>query len=260
MALLDLTLEAETLDFDLSAAADALSVEERELAIESWVGRMCNEHVSARIFAQLLPQMMEVGLSPRSQEAVAKMISDELRHGRLCAAAVVGLGGEAVCELPPLTAVPLHEDADALEGLLRNILSVSCLSETVAVSLIAAERLNAGHPVLEETLSSILADEVQHARFGWNLLAELSGELSAPLRSRLGDYLAPAFADLRRYELSNLSPRPAPSKAAEDYGICDGPSARQIFFDTVRDVIIPGLEEHGLPAARAWKASLTIAV
>jgi len=259
MAILDLTLEAEALDFDLREAATALTPEERGLAIDSWVGRMRNEHVSARIFAQLLPQMMEVGLPARSQEAVAKMIADELRHGRLCAAAVVGLGGEAICEIPALASVPLHQDADALEGLLRNVLSVSCLSETVAVSLIAAERLNAGHPVLEETLTSILADEVQHARFGWSLLAELSGKLDAPLRARLGDYLAPAFAHLRAYELENLAPSPAPSKAAEDYGICDGPSARQIFFDTVRDVIIPGLQEHGIPARQAWQASLTIA-
>ena len=259
MALLDLTLEAEVLDFDLSAAESALSPEERALAIESWRGRMRNEHVSARIFAQLLPQMMDVGVPARSQEAVARMIADELRHGRLCAGAVLGLGGEPICEIPPLAAVPLHPDADALEGLLRNVLSVSCLSETVAVSLISAERLHPGHPVLEETLTSILADEVQHARFGWNLLAELGGELDAPLRARLGDYLAPAFAHLRKYELENLAASPSPSKVAEDYGICDGPSARQIFFDTVRDVIIPGLEDHGLPARRAWEASLTIA-
>ena len=259
MARLDLTFEAEALDFDLSAAAASLTAQELTVAIGTWRARMRNEHVSARVFAQLLPQMMEVGVPAVSQQAVATMISDELRHGRLCAGVVLGLGGEAVVEVPPLPDVPTHDDADALEGLVRNVLSVSCLSETVAVSLISAERLNAGHPVLDETLESILADEVRHARFGWNLLTELSGSLSASVRARLGDYLAPAFAHLRIYEMAHISPHPAPSKAAEDYGVCDGPSARQIFLDTVRDVIIPGLEEHGLPAARAWTASLTIA-
>ena len=56
MARLDLTLEAEALDFDLSEAALALTEEERLLAVANWRGRMRNEHVSARIFAQLLPQ------------------------------------------------------------------------------------------------------------------------------------------------------------------------------------------------------------
>ena len=31
--------------------------------------------------------------------------------------------------------------------------------------------------------------------------------------------------------------------------------ARVLFFDTVEQVIVPGLEAKGLPAARAWKAA-----
>ena len=35
---------------------------ERTLAIETWKGRMLNEHASARVFAGLIPQMMAVYL------------------------------------------------------------------------------------------------------------------------------------------------------------------------------------------------------
>ena len=39
------------------------------------------------------------------------------------------------------------------------------------------------------------------------------------------------------------------------YGLCSGSDARDLFFDTVTSVIVPGLEAHGIPAARAWAAA-----
>ena len=259
MTTLNLTSDASAMNLDLEEALSTLTSRERNLAMETWRGRMRNEYVSARIFEQLLEQMKTVGVSLRRQESIARMMEDELRHGKLCAGVVLALGGEPISEIGALPDVPKHGDADALEALLRNVLSVSCLSETVAVGLISAERLHSVHPVLEETLRSILADEVQHARFGWTLLDDVSDSLTPRIRRRLGDYLAPAFASLRAYEFDNLPAQSAPSDAGEAVGLCDGPSSRRIFMDTVTDVIIPGLEAHGLPAARAWSASLRIA-
>ncbi len=259
MNLLNLNDDAAEMELDLESALVTLTAREKQLAIDTWRGRMKNEYVSARVFEDLLRQMQTVGVSLRRQEMVARMRDDELRHGRQCAAVVLALGGEAVSHIGTLPEVPSHGDADPLEGLLRNVLSVSCLSETVAVALISAERLHTVHPVLEQTLRTILADEVQHARFGWTLLDEVSGGLTPGMRRRLGDYLAPAFASLRQYEFDNLPAHCAPSEAGEAVGLCDGPSARKIFIDTVESIIIPGLEAHGLPAQRAWSASYQLA-
>jgi len=259
MNTLNLTRDAKAMNLELGEALSTLTPLEKSLAIDTWRGRMRNEYVSARIFEQLLEQMREVGVSLRRQESIARMMEDELRHGKLCAAVVLALGGEPISELQSLPDVPKHGDTNALEALLRNVLSVSCLSETVAVGLISAERLHSVHPVLEETLRSILADEVQHARFGWTLLDEIGDSLNPIIRKRLSDYLAPAFASLRSYEFANLPTQAAPSEAGEAVGLCDGPSARRIFMDTVTDVIIPGLESHGLAAERAWRASFQIA-
>ncbi|MGB1274612.1 MAG: hypothetical protein ACPG77_02590, partial [Nannocystaceae bacterium] len=71
--------------------------------------------------------------------------------------------------------------------------------------------------------------------------------------------LVAAFRGLREYELAQLPARSAPSEAAEAVGVCDGHEARRLFFDTVSEVIIPGLEDHGIPAAVAWAASLEAA-
>ncbi|MEZ4404570.1 MAG: hypothetical protein R3B06_31405 [Kofleriaceae bacterium] len=252
-AILDLRAEAAAADLTLDLAS--LSADERAAAIATWRGRMVNEHVSARVFAALVPQLVAAEVAPAVVAEVAAMADEELRHGRQCAAVVHALGGAAVAELPPLAPVPDHAEVAPLEAVLRNVLSIACLSETVAVALLGAERDAAGPPALQATLAAILADEVGHARFGWRLLATLGPRLTPALATRLGDYLIPAFRTLRAYELANLPPRPAPSAAALAHGVCDGRDARALFFATVATVIIPGLEAYGIPAGAAWAAA-----
>lgn len=254
-----------TLDLRRQAAADGLELsgsvpltdQDRHRAIATWKGRMVNEHISARVFASLIPQMMSAGLDPDWQHDVAVMIQDELRHGRQCAAVVHALGGEAWAPLPELPLVPLHEDASPLEAFLRNLISVSCLSETVAVALIRAEQQEVRPPEMTATLGRILADEVQHARFGWRVLREL-GPLPADLRGRLGEYLVVALHHLREHELRHLPVDPLPTAEASAVGVCDGRDARSLFFEAVDTVILPGLERHGLAAREAWRASYAL--
>ncbi|MCO4763404.1 MAG: hypothetical protein KC502_17940 [Myxococcales bacterium] len=139
-------------------------------AIDTWRGRVVNETVSSRVFAAMIPQALAAGASADTLQRLARAVGDELRHGRQCAAVVSALGGDAYAEIEALQPVPTHDDASSIEGLLRNIISISCLSETVAVALIGAERLRTGPASIETTLSQILADEVQHARLGWAVL------------------------------------------------------------------------------------------
>ncbi len=232
-----------------------LSDQDRQRAIATWKGRMVNEHVSARVFAALIPQLMKAGLDPDWQERVAIMIQDELRHARLCATMVHALGGEAIAELPPLPDVPEHPDVSPLEGVLRNLLSISCLSETVAVALIRAEHDTVSPDTMQRTLGSILSDEVQHARFGWECLRVLAPQIDSAMKTRLTSYLVVAFKHLREHELQYLPLGKMPTAEAESVGVCDGIEARKLFFETVNEVIIPGLESQGLKARQAWEDS-----
>jgi hypothetical protein len=255
MAILDLRRQASEAGVTLTQRTP-LTEYDRQRAIATWKARMVNEHVSARVFAQLIPQMMRAGIDPSWQESISLMVTDELRHGRQCAGMVHALGGEPVAEIPDALAdVPLHEDVEPMEGFLRNILSVSCLGETVAVALIRAEKNEVSTPEMESTLDEILADEVQHARFGWLVLDELVPQLSEETRLRLSDYLIGAFRHLAEHELHYLPIGDVPSEEAAAYGVCDGRDARRLFFDTVEKVIVPRLEEHGFKAEAAWQAS-----
>lgn len=247
MAKLDLTTSAVAVD---ASVLPKLTDKERKLAVETWRGRMVNEHASAQVFAGLLPQLMRAEIDAERQAEVTAMIAEELEHARLCAGVVAALGERPVGELPEIRPLPAHEDATPLEALLRNVLSICCLSETVAVALIDAERLQLDGSVLSDVLRKILADEVGHARFGWRLLEHL--ELEPALAARLSDYLRVAFAHLETHELAHLNPFPAPTEACSAAGVCNGTVARKIFFETIEKVIVPRLESHGLDARRAW--------
>jgi hypothetical protein len=225
----------------------------REAAIGTWMGRMINEYSSSRVFAALARQLEAAGLARDLVAQCEAFAEEERKHGVLCGSVVEALGGEARAHWREEPDFPMHEDAAPLEGALRNVLSISCMSETVAVSLIGAERIEMPEGELRDLLTEIWADEVGHARFGWRLVAELAPGLDEATRGRLGDYLAVAFAHLEEHELAHLPLASSPPPEGACLGLCSGRDARALFYDTVEEVIIPGLEAHGLPARAAWE-------
>lgn len=224
----------------------------RAAAIATWRQRMINEYGSAPVFTALAGQLAEAGASAGEVDAVVEMAEEERRHGALCGAVVEALGGDATGGLPAATPMPRHDEVDRVEAVTRNLLSVGCLSETVAVSLIGAERHRMAPGPLRVILTEILADEVGHARLGWRWLAGVAPTLDAAARGRLGRYLAVAFGHLEAHELSALPLGPVWPGDADALGLCDGAEARALFYDTVTDVIVPRLCGLGLPARRAW--------
>jgi len=218
----------------------------------TWTGRMINEHESSHVFEGLARQLAAAGVDPALVAECEAFAEEERTHGALCGAVVMALGGEARARVPAPATLPAHADVEPFEAALRNVLSVCCLSETVAVALIGAERLEMPEGEVKELLTRIFADEVGHARFGWRFLGELAADLSADTRARLRDYLEVAFDHLERHELSHLDARSAPPPEGAALGLCNGRDARELFYATVRTVILPRLEAHGLAATYAW--------
>jgi hypothetical protein len=229
----------------------------RAAAIATWRARMVNEHGSAPVFEGLVAQLdalvqLEV-IDTREVERARKFAGQERRHGIACGAVVEALGGAAEAEALPEQEFPEHADASGeLEACLRNLVSICCLSETVAVALIAAERHDMPAGSLRELLTGIWAEECGHANFGWRLLPKLLARADAQTRDGLGEYLRLAFAELEAHELAHLPASFVMPPGGEVYGLCDGAQARELFYATVEQVIVPGLEAHGLPARDAW--------
>ena len=251
MSTLDLRRHARrdpmpTLDVSDVSAADL------DAARTNWSARMVSEHASARVFAGLVGGMMRAGLPADETYRVADMVRQELDHARLCARVLAALGVEPVADLPELTEIPDHADATALEAVLRNVISIGCCSETVAVALVATEREQAGPAVLRRVLDQILRDEIKHSRFGWRLISQLAPSLSSREREGLSSYLVDAFSHQIRFHAPFLDmPR------AEDAGLAIGaPHGRSnwlVFVSTMNDIVVPGLERCGLDAKAAWR-------
>lgn len=231
----------------------------RAAAIGTWHARMINEHGSAPVFEGLALQCEAAGLLDHAA-TMRTFAAEERMHGVLCGAVVEALGGEAIADVDAPTPIPAHDDASSpVEALLRNVISVSCMSETVAVALIGAERLEMPDGELRELLTRIWADEVGHSRFGWRLLGELVPTMGARERAGLDAYLEVALAHLVDHELRHLPDLGVPPEGANTVGVCDGGAARRLFFATVESAIVPGLARLGLAADHAWERARRVA-
>lgn len=251
-------MEAPVLDLSEEArrllpAIDAIDPRLRPAAQRTWLGRMVNEHGSAPVFEGLAKQIRRAGCDEKLADECLVMAEEERTHGALCGAVVEALGGDARAVGKADRVFPDHLDVSPIEGVTRNVISVCCLAETVAVAIISAEREEMPAGDLKHLLSTILADEVGHARFGWRFLAGVAPSFDDAARARLGAYLRVAFASLERHELEGLPAGVRFPEGAAAFGLCSGDDARELFYATVSDVIVPRLEEHGIPAAEAWR-------
>lgn len=224
----------------------------KDAAIATWKARMVNEYGSACVFEGLYAQLSPLGLEESDLERLRSFAEDERRHGILCGSVVEALGGEAIAPALPVVPFPEHHDTSPLEAAIRNLLSISCLSETIAVSLIGAERLEMPEGPLRELLTGIYADECSHANFGWRLLGDLLSKGDSDMRERLNFYLQLAFAHLEVHELAHLPIGAQPPKEGTQLGLCSGLDARKLFYATIEQIIIPGLTQHGFAAQWAW--------
>ena len=243
----------DTLDLPRSGTSKAMPAmpafhgELREAAIATWRARMKNEYGSAGTFEALSVQLEAAGFGG-SLAAECRVFADEERqHGVLCGSVVEALGGEARVQVSEPATFPEHADTSRRAAALRNVVSICCMSETVAVALIGAERIemeasdsSGGPQSLTALLTRIHADEIGHARFGWRLLERVSGSLTAAERNALNAYIPVALAHLHEHEMAHLPDHGGLAHGAP-LGLCSGRDARVLFLDTVREVIIPGL-------------------
>jgi hypothetical protein len=238
-------MDATELDLRTPARAERLRLGEYASrlsapAIATWRARMLNEYTSSEVFEALARELAGAGFATDIAEECAAFAEEERRHGVLCAVVVEGLGGEARVSTPARRAFPRHRDAPARARALRSVIHVCCMSETVAVSLIGAERLQMPEGPLRELLTRIWADEVGHARFGWRLLETCASSLDGAERRAIEAYLPVALADLEAHELTHLPDRDAPP-GGECLGLCSGREARVLLHETIEHVIRPGL-------------------
>jgi hypothetical protein len=135
-----------------------------------WRARIAAEYTSAAITQNLVLWLIQAGAPPDLIDTGIVIVTDELVHSRSSHDVYVAADGN---EPPRLdrAELGLARSTDLLElDILRAVVRVFCLGETVAVPLFRHLRERATESTARSALDRILRDEVRHREFGWDLL------------------------------------------------------------------------------------------
>jgi hypothetical protein len=242
----------QTPSFDVGRySASALS-----RARHLWTVRATAEQESALIFAGMLPFALAAGADLDTQALIIGMADDEIRHAVICSDVARCLGGSPV--RPTTFAIP-RSARPIEEQFLDHVIYGNCMTETINVARLVDASENARDEYMRHALHALLSDEVRHARFGFALLADWGPWLKAHSAARRATELRlpHAFASLER-TLSGVGAL-RDSFGADDIALGSPDPGRlsEVFYSTVEEAVIPGLERAGFAAGAAWRARPT---
>jgi hypothetical protein len=238
--------------FDASRYAPSAVAEARTM----WRARMAAEHASVPVLSALAGQLVEARATLDAQAVVLRMALDELRHTEICGATLRALGDEATCEIPAEPPrLPTWPGTSPEERALRNVLFGNAMIEMVNAANLVDIMDTMTDECLREATRLLLADEVQHAAFGFDYLEAWGPWLASrpEVRRSLEAWLPSAFAELERARSGAALPPRVRSADEIALGIPDPARLTFVLHETVTGAIVPALERFDLDAGRAWR-------
>ena len=225
---------------------------------DEWRARIAAEYGSAAITQHLVLWMIQIGASPDVIDAGLRIVEDELVHSRMSHQVYVDAGGtqppmidRGTLELARRGHVALEQDV------LRVVVRVFCLGETVAVPLFSHLRAGCTVPSARATLDRVLRDEVRHRDFGWLALDWLlTTELAPAIPALLDSELPGMFAELERsYGTGNPAFSDADLPAADRaWGLAPPHDYADILHRTFTRDYQPRFAARGIDATPSWAA------
>lgn len=233
---------------------------------DEWRARIAAEYGSAAITQHLVLWLIQIGASPDVIDAGLRIVEDELVHSRMSHDVYVDAGGvtppqidRANLELPRRPGVPLEADV------LRTVVRVFCLGETVAVPLFSHLRAACTVPSARAALDRVLRDEVRHRDFGWMALDWLLTTPLAPSIPAMVEAELPGmFAELERsYGTGNPAyADEASARIADDdraWGLAPPADYADVLQRTFTRDYQPRFAARGIDATPSWAARVPIA-
>lgn len=178
---------------------------------------------------------------------------DEARHAQYCEEFAVRCGFDA--SEPPAAPAPVEPEPRSLIELDVAMLRSVALSETLAATLLMACRRIAREPVARALLTTLIADEIHHARLGWYYAADRSPSWSTDERQQVADALAEAVICIESEFHWGRDAAPPFDHPTRALGVLRTDLQRSCIQDVVENEILPGLDALGLNATKAWAES-----
>jgi len=243
----------------------------RRHAAWHWVSRAQAEHGSVHQFSAVTHALCELRAPMETLGALARLITDEVRHVELCGRAAVAFFPEGeeldgffewrVPVAPWPDAPPRGDEEMPLRGwTTRAILTACCLGETLSRPMLDAVATVSTDPLPRACAEQILRDEQLHARFGWEALTLLWPQLDDRERDLTQTHLAKALAGFERTTCGGVTVDQLAGKQIEiatpdepNLGTLTHEQFAAIFFATLEQEIFPQLAAQGLDPERAWR-------
>ncbi len=229
---------------------EALPAEARAKLAAIWEKRGGLELRVAAGFSALAVELFEHGAAPAVYEILGQAVRDEIHHAEISVEMAAKYRGAAPAwPVPaPLHIPPFAPTTGAMHATLY-IIAMCCINETVACGVLEASLAQAKSPLVRAALSTILADEIDHARAGW---AHLVSEYVTPEMKRA---LPKWLLRLHSAKLRELveDDAPLPGEAFADHGMLTRARSRKVVRETLDDVIFPGFRRAGIDPSLAEK-------
>ncbi|HET7540816.1 MAG TPA: ferritin-like domain-containing protein [Polyangiaceae bacterium] len=174
---------------------------------------------------------------------------DEARHARYCEELAVRCGFDPTSSVE--RAAPEPEPRTRLELDVALVRSVA-VSETLAAALLMACRRVATDPVVRALLTTLIGDEIHHARLGWYYAAARQASWSVAERQQIADAVAEAIVQIEYEFGQGRDTTHECYQSAHALGILDTERQRACIRDVVEHELLPGLDALGLGASAAW--------
>ena len=237
---------------EIGKEVDELSLEQRRAVGRRWAMRAVAERTVAESMRRVARALEALGAKELAAVAVRAM-DDEQRHAAICAHVASRYLGRDVPSPPPMTDV-VPEYVGAAPPLLHvlTVVGMCAVNETTATVYLEASLARAATVLVAAATRELLADDVDHARIGWALLASLDTNARAAVAPWVKPMLA---ANLARWR--ERPPEDAGSTLAA-HGCLSAADVDAAALAAIRDLILPGFESLHIDTteARAWLSAI----
>ncbi|WP_224366578.1 ferritin-like domain-containing protein [Hyalangium versicolor] len=232
--------------------ADSLPEPLRQRIASAWSFRYHVEREAQARFARLASWLEQAGAPPPLVELARRSSEDERRHAAHCAALAHEYGTPVPGEVPVVLPEIAPRSLSFPQKLLYELVAASCVAETVSVGVLMRLRPVAGNERMRAVLHELLQDEVVHSRLGWAYLAHVAPSENVTF---LGRFLPDMLEVTAAQDVEATAPTPEDEDPALlPHGVLPHTERRALFASAMRDVVMPGLDQHGVPTdpAREW--------
>jgi len=247
----------------------------RRAAAVQWAGRARAEYGSVQQFTILAHALCNARIELPVLGALARLMTDEVRHAELCAEMGLAVWPEGKESEPavfrwnrprlPWVGPPVLGDdvTPTLAWAAEAVLVSCCIGETLSRPMLEAIAVVASEPLAQAVAKQILRDEHLHASFGWETLALLLPRIDDAQRAALEDRMMRSFGAVESSTACGIAVEAVAGRSIEiaasdepdcfNLGTLTDEQYAMIFFATMETEVLPQLQALGLDAIGAWQ-------